>query len=113
MAEARRIEELTPEELAEVERAESELDAFVTKRAEQAKEVESTAALWLKTEREHREKKRSATSVARRTGGDGSGTSRALPTHTASWPKRTITRRSTFGGYLEYQSKRTQTTKGD
>jgi hypothetical protein len=59
-ARARRIEELTSEELAEVERVESELDAFVEKRARQAKDAESTAALWPKAEREHREKKRSA-----------------------------------------------------
>lgn len=60
MTQARDISELSLEELAEVERVASEIDAFITKRAEQAKDAESTAALWLKTEREHREKKRSA-----------------------------------------------------
>jgi hypothetical protein len=60
VTQARRIEELTPEELAEVERLESELDAFVEKRAREALAAENTAALWLKTEREHREKRRQA-----------------------------------------------------
>jgi hypothetical protein len=60
VAEARHITDLSLEELAEVERVEAELDTFVEKRARQAKDAESTAALWLKTEREHREKKRSA-----------------------------------------------------
>jgi hypothetical protein len=60
VTEARDITDLSLEELAEVERVEVELDTFIEKRARQAKDAESTAALWLKTEREQREKKRSA-----------------------------------------------------
>jgi hypothetical protein len=41
-----------------VERMEAELDSFIERRARQAKDAESTAELWLKTEDEHREKKR-------------------------------------------------------
>jgi hypothetical protein len=58
VTEARHITDLTPEELAEVERVEAELDAFVTKRAREAKDANRTAELWLKSEREHREKRR-------------------------------------------------------
>ena len=57
---ARHISELSLEELAETERVEAELDAFVEKRARQAKDAENIAELWLKSEREHREKRRRA-----------------------------------------------------
>ena len=60
MAEAKPIEELSPEELAEVERVETELDAFIEKRARQARDAATVEALWTKSEREHREKRRQA-----------------------------------------------------
>ncbi len=60
MAEARDIRSLSLEELAETERLESELDAFITKRAEQAKDAEKVEELWAKSASEHREKRRQA-----------------------------------------------------
>jgi hypothetical protein len=60
VTQARDITELFLEELAETECLESELDQFIEKRALQARDAENVANLWLKTEREHREKRRQA-----------------------------------------------------
>jgi hypothetical protein len=60
VAGARHIEELSVKELAEVERVEAELDTFIEKRAREAKDANRTAELWLKSEREHCEKRRQA-----------------------------------------------------
>jgi hypothetical protein len=58
VAEAKHITDLSLQELAETERVEAELDAFIEKRAHQAEDAENVANLWLKTEREHHEKHR-------------------------------------------------------
>ncbi len=41
-----------------VERVEAELDAFVERRAREAKDAAKVEELWVKSEREHREKRR-------------------------------------------------------
>jgi hypothetical protein len=58
VAEARDITSLNLEELAEVERLESELDAFITKRAEQAKDAEHEDDLWAKRAARERRRRR-------------------------------------------------------
>lgn len=58
MAEARQITDLGPEELAEVERIESELDSFIEKRARQSSEQRAVEAAWAENVRRAKEKKR-------------------------------------------------------
>jgi hypothetical protein len=58
VAQARDITELSREELAEVERLESELDVFIEKRAQKAKDVGEQDELWAKKVRREKEKRR-------------------------------------------------------
>lgn len=59
MAEAaKQITDLGPEELAEVERIESELNTFIEKRAREAKDAENVTEQWAKSGREQRDKRR-------------------------------------------------------
>jgi hypothetical protein len=58
VAEAKDITSLSLEELAEVERLESELDVFIEKRAQQAKDVGEQDELWAKKARRDKEKRR-------------------------------------------------------
>jgi hypothetical protein len=54
---AKQITDLGPEELAEVERIESELDTFIEKRAREAKDAQSAEEVWQKSAKEHHEKR--------------------------------------------------------
>jgi hypothetical protein len=56
--EARQITDLSPEELAETERAEAELDQFVERRARQSKDRESAEELWQQSVKEYHDKHR-------------------------------------------------------
>jgi hypothetical protein len=58
VTEAKRIEDLTLEELAHTERVEAELDAFLEKRAREARDQGRIDELWTKTVREYHAKHR-------------------------------------------------------
>jgi hypothetical protein len=58
VAEAKDIRSLSLEELAELERVESELDTFITKRAEQAKEASKEDEQFEQRKRERRDARR-------------------------------------------------------
>jgi hypothetical protein len=55
---AKQITDLSPEELAETERAEAELDQFVEKRARAAKDRKNAEDLWDRSVCEDRKKRR-------------------------------------------------------
>jgi hypothetical protein len=57
VSEAKDITDLSLEEWAEVEWVEVELNAFINKRAGQAKDRESAEELWAKSVREYRKKR--------------------------------------------------------
>jgi hypothetical protein len=57
---AKQMTDLTPEELAEVERVEVELNAFINKRAEQAKDAAKEDEQWEQSKRERRDARRRA-----------------------------------------------------
>jgi hypothetical protein len=60
VAESRQITDLSPEELAETERVEVELDQFIEKRARQSSEQRAVEAAWAENVRRAKQKRRQA-----------------------------------------------------